>query len=796
MESGEPGRGGMPMVLARREPRPPYLALFSGFRHFGFSRLIPILLLLLLIPAGCSAHSLVVVVANRLLLDDLDNPALKNIARMMREGGVGFVCPNCAGPKTEASVMMTAGAGAGCESGDYSGEFYAVSSRVQSQSLMRPDSNVRSQSLMRTHSNVRAQSLVRPDEVAPDGMMAGDSYRVRTGYRARPGSMVFLGIGRALRDNAESSHTSATIGACGNALKSAGLRTCFIGNADLPGKIDRSAAVLAMDGEGQVDYGLPEAGFSKLGVALDEPAGVLSDVGAIAESVRRNIGKFELVVVSFGDAVRLDELGSDLSDKAAKDYKAAALRNLDALIGELMPGSKNGTAKLMLVSFSPPGEGAWNRLTPIITWPSASPGLLTSASTRTPGFVAASDFAPTVIGLLNVKSLGEIVGRPIQEIAGSGSKLASLHASGRRVTANEVMLAPVLLSIAFTGALMFTLVSLFTAFSRKMSARATRALNVCLLVSGSWPLALLLAVMAPAGAMWYVSAVVVIAVLSMAASLLLGPILARIGWRFGHLMAIYMMTLIAVIADTFNGCQLGKFALLGAYQITAMRFYGIGNEYAGIIISMAACFCLFAPQRLRITLVSILGALLILIFGIGAFGANYGAAVATAVTFGLLWFSVKRSSFGLRHVVLVLIVAVALVFSFALADYKMAGSAASHAGRATGLIQKMGGQYVFALVARKVLLNLKHLTGKHAFWVFASFVPFLALWFWGVQGKVIGQFKADRAIVTGLKAIMIGAAAAFMFNDSGLVMASIMVCMTFLVLVYSLIVKQEGECQE
>ncbi|MCX6345108.1 MAG: hypothetical protein NT018_08535, partial [Armatimonadetes bacterium] len=215
MESGEPGREGRlmvgwfdrPMVLARREPRPPFFDIFSGFRVFGFSRLNCIFLITILfaLPAF-SAHSpVVVVVANRLLLDDFDNPALKNISRMMREGGVGFVCPNCVGPKSEASVMMTAGAGVGCMGGLYTGEFYAVSS------------------------NVRAQSLMRPDEVAPDGMRAGDAYSIRTGYRAKPGSMVFLGIGPALRDNAESSHTAARIGACGYALKSAGLRTCFVG---------------------------------------------------------------------------------------------------------------------------------------------------------------------------------------------------------------------------------------------------------------------------------------------------------------------------------------------------------------------------------------------------------------------------------------------------------------------------------------------------------------------------------------------------------------------------------------
>jgi hypothetical protein len=75
-------------------------------------------------------------------------------------------------------------------------------------------------------------------------------------------------------------------------------------------------------------------------------------------------------------------------------------------------------------------------------------------------------------------------------------------------------------------------------------------------------------------------------------------------------------------------------------------------------------------------------------------------------------------------------------------------------------------------------------------------VPFLALWFGGVQGKVRSAFKQDSHIIAGMKAVLIGAAAAFMLNDSGIVFAGIMIAITVLVLLYSLLEEQRAEGRE
>ena len=139
---------------------------------------------------------------------------------MLREGAVGLVSPNCVGPKSEYSVLMTANAGSPCRGGAYLKEFY--------------DWN----------------------EALPDGTKAGDTYFVRTGHRARPCTAVFLGIGQALRDEAKLDPAPARIGALGDAVHSAGFKTAVSGNADCPPDVvDRCVAALAMDSRGIVDAG-------------------------------------------------------------------------------------------------------------------------------------------------------------------------------------------------------------------------------------------------------------------------------------------------------------------------------------------------------------------------------------------------------------------------------------------------------------------------------------------------------------------------------------------------------------
>jgi hypothetical protein len=124
---------------------------------------------------------------------------------------------------------------------------------------------------------------------------------------------------------------------------------------------------------------------------------------------------------------------------------------------------------------------------------------------------------------------------------------------------------------------------------------------------------------------------------------------------------------------------------------------------------------------------------------------------------------------------------------FAILDWALAGRAGSHAAQATGLAGRLGGSYIWSLAIRKMIFNLRLTFSVKGISVLCAFVPFLTLWFWGVKGKLSASLVKNPQMLAGTKAILAGAVAAFLFNDSGIVFAITMIAMTVLMLLYFLI---------
>ena len=245
-----------------------------------------------------------------------------------------------------------------------------------------------------------------------------------------------------------------------------------------------------------------------------------------------------------------------------------------------------------------------------------------------------------------------------------------------------------------------------------------------------------------------------------------------------------------VLVDAFTGCRLCKFCGVSSYYISGMRFYGIGNEFAGVLIGMGSVAALFLRERRWVA--AVVGLITVVALGSGSFGANYGGTAAAVVTFVLLWLALSRGQFGARHVVLALAAAVAVVVACAVIDWHLSGGSGSHAARAAGLAERIGHGFLWDTVIRKVGFNLKT-TYTIGLRVFLVFVPFLALWFWKLRDKARGIYKDDPRVMAGVKAILWGSGAAFLFNDSGIVSASVMVAMVVLVLLYSLLEELRAE---
>lgn len=713
------------------------------------------------VPASQVPRKVVVVVANRVLLEDLVDPALPSLTALMRDAAVGLVSPNCAGFKSEPSIMLTAASGIACRGGAFVRECYDA------------------------------------DEAVFEHSRAADEYAARTGFEAGRGSAVFLGLGQALRANADLP-APAKLGAIGDALREAGARSCVIGSADIrPGRIDRSAAVLAMDSAGLADVGRLRWGSDAAGLC---PAGAaVPDPEALAAAVRNALGAADLVVVDFGCTRSLDELQMSFSEDAYAAQRANALRALDALVGKLGSDARRGRFALILVSLSPPASDYGKRLTPIVILGGGAPGLLSSPTTRTPGLIAASDFAPTVISMVGVPAAGALLGRPAAASPGSGEPLRALRDLDRRSAAHRRLVAPVLWVFTVVGAVALGGAAVVLSFPGTRRRRIVVAVRGALLLISVAPVSMLLAVLAPAGAVWYA--------LACAGWLVALWVVLHIFWRRDAVVAAFALTSAVVLLDSALGGDLCKLALPSSYQLSGLRYYGIGNEYAGVLISMSALAVVFraAGRPAGWLWAAAVGALVTAFLAIGALGANYGGAVASAVTFGLLVAAMRAGRFGARHAAAFAALGAVLVLMMAALEARVAGAAGSHAGRLAGIAEATGGAQLAALVARKVLLNLRLAASESAVRAHMVFLPFIVLWFIRVRAIMHYRFGSEARLVAGLKSVAVGAGAAALLNDSGIVMAAIMLAMAAIVISYSMLESlspggvgagEGGECLE
>lgn len=714
-----------------------------------------------------AAQKVIVVVANRLALSDIDNPLLPTLSRMIRGGSVGLISPNCAGPKSEYSVMLTASAGVGCKGGASVAECYDVGEKL----------------------------------IDGEGY-AADVFKTRTGADSGKNSAVFLGLGPANRINIESG-SPIQLCALGEALHHAGKKTAVVGNADIyPGIIDRSAGVLAVDSRGIADYSRISCSESSAGsYGMSKP-----DAESLIAAASSSLDKADYSVVYYGGTTRLDKYRTSISDTAYTSHRLSVLKGLDGFLQHLISTPAARGAKIVLVSFCPPLDGNWDQLTPIVIYPSAKSGLLVSPTTRTPGLIAASDFAPTVLGLMDIKPADGMIGRqavnqPLRD------KLPVLHDLDVRVTALKTLVAPVLWVITIIGAFSFTGTALVLAFSLKVRRSFLVALRISLLAIAVCQLTMLLSVLLPAKALYYgigtFGGFVVLVPLIYAASALLKR---RFNYRALPVLIAYVLTVTAIIIDAFTGGGLCKFSVPSCFQLSGMRYYGIGNEYAGGLIGMMAAICLFisglgrkepeessrASYLIRGTwIVLALGAATVITLGASNVGANYGATIAAVVTFMLIGISLWRGNYGFRHVAAAFTVGTVLVVVLALLDAKLQGAVGSHAGRATSMAEKLGMGYVLSMVSRKVLLNLSIFVSHTSQRVIFAFIPFFAAWIYGASGRLRQMMGKKRAYV-GIKGFFLGVAAAFLFNDSGIVIAGIMVAMILVILLYSLLEEYEA----
>jgi len=674
-----------------------------------------------------------VVLLDGLRLSDLSAEATPNLLRLQQAGAIGVMNLGTAGTPGDVNGYLTINAGS------------RASSAVE---------------------RVRAYSV---DEVIHEELRpaTGRELYVRHFGTEPHAKIVVPQLPQMLAENRKLRMPSQP-GLLGQQIHALGGRTAVVGNSDLGDEVHRPAALLAMDEKGRVDIGNLYAGIRS---DPERPFGLYTQVEGLYQSYRQYRERANLFVIQTGDLLRVQRAASALEPEQADELYSRALRDADRLVGMLLPEAAPDT---LLAIVSPTGhdvggEGEEGRkeagLAPVLLAGGDIPAgsVLSSGTTKRTGLLANYDLAPTFLHFLagtgNSGWLGQVATatldpHPLLKVQQSVERMLVPSA------ARQLMVKP-WINIWVGLAAVLLLVKLFRPRWLRFIQPLAEAMMILPL---SW---LLLPLMKPLSVQ---EALLDAGGLTLAIGLLLQAFNDPVR-RIGVLGA---MTAAVVVVDLSTGARLLQESVLSYDPVVGARYYGIGNEYMGVLIgaTILVLNVLFCRQE-RVgwggrALVAAIFAGLVFLFATPNKGTNAGGALAAAVAcvYALLLLSRARSRWGSW-----LLLALGIgggIAGLVYLNLHVPSTQQTHIGRA--LSQLLDGQFadVLQIALRKMQLNLLLL--RVSAWGKLLVLALVLLLLFGMRTETNAT---NRFLTRNGKMLLVAALAALLFNDSGVVAAAL-----------------------
>ncbi len=671
-----------------------------------------------------------------ILSDEVNAPTLKRLAG---ESGIGMMC-------------VRAGRGAG-------GEYLTIGAGARASACTDP----------RTDTNLEAWGYQAGESV--EGGSAASRYQATTGWPVGDNAIVQAGLGALLRQNAEASYP-LRLGLLGGTLRRNGLRVACVGNADTTDSVHREVVAIGMDEQGLV-------GSGNVGSDLRRPAlpyGFATDPGELLAAFRRAAIAADVVVLDLGDTSRAEEYAREMTPEAALAARNRALGRVDRMLAEALSLLRREQWGVLVITPSlraAAPEETFAGLAPVI-WsdPGAPAGLLSSPSTRRRGVIVNTDLAPTVLSYFDLPLPAEVVGRPAVAEPDEDVAIAQLISDLLRHDATEQARRPIFRALPILGA--FALwVSAFLLLVGERVPGAFRSLTRgLLLIALSAPAAMLLISLRPLPAEQMITAGAALAVfIALLSSWFLG-------WRSGHIIPA-LLAVVLLAYDLLQGQQLLYWSPLSYSPASGARFYGIGNEYAGVLLgaSLIGGSALLWPREQSGSggrfLVGLGVLALAVMVGVPGYGANLGMSLASVIGAAIFILYLWRKEVGWPEVIAAVFAGLLLVAGAVVVDLIFRGPETSHIGRFVAAVRSGGWQVIAEVVGRKVAMNWSLVRASLWTDVAAAALGVLGVSVAARPPRVLAVLQERSWLGPALIACVAGAAAAFALNDSGIVAAAL-----------------------
>ena len=600
---------------------------------------------------------------------------------------------------------------------------------------------------------------------------AGIFYQNLTGIAVQPESAIYLELPRLTLNNIE--NVRANLGLMGKLLHQKGIHTAAIGNADADIK-NRLAATSVMDQNGVIDWGAvgPET-------LMDDPL-FPSGLRTHADQVISYWGNFnkkaQVIIITLGDLERIDRYSAFLSKERWNYYRQDALRSYDRLIGELLAKIDFQHTLLVVFSALPPEkeQTLGSRLTPVmIKGADFGTGLLYSRSTRKIGIITNYDLPVTILNFFHIDTLGFYNGFHLSVRPGRWQTIIREQTG---LIVNYDLRWPLLTTYGYLLIGLFLVLILGMIFSFK--DRLMRRLQWSYLFLLTFPVVFLIeALINPLD--WIA---VIGWTLGLAAIIWGGSLWATKRSLLKTLMVISGLTVAAILIDIlFNGyCEMRAF--LGYSAVAGARFYGIGNEYLGLLLGayiVGVSLWLDLSNKNRISrfrspiLWSAVLVITILIIHPNL-GAKIGGSITSLIGLGVttcIWLG--RPVRGKEIVGLLAALGIMLLLAGSW-DFYCNRGLSTHFGQMIAVIKQNGLKTVTEMISRKWQLNL-HLI-NYSVWTKVLIGVLLAIpvFYKKPPARVAQLFHDYPAVSGGFLGLTITATIGLLVNDSGIVTAATM----------------------
>lgn len=671
----------------------------------------------------------ILVIIDRVSLNDYIKYGGKNIQDLLKTGTVGLMNTRSANNYTAPSDYLTFGTGTRATAGGIGATSLNVSENY-------------------TFGN------------------AGMLYDLNSGFNYGSNSIVNLGISNLIEGSKKADY-KITPGLLGQLLKDNHIPVYVYGNSDTRDtnvtSFKRYGVLIAMDEKGRANG---DVSNNILKYDANSPYLLSTDYTKIYNYFLKNEKDGGFFVIDTGDTSRGDDYSQYVSQQRASLYKKQAIKNADDFLGKLMK-NLDFNKDLLIVATPYPSRNdlkSSNLLTPIIIKGSGYDGLTTSLTTKRNGVITNIDLAPTVLSYFDIKSPVQMLGHPIKNISSTNKinyleNLNSLVVSiynARPVVLKSYVIFLIIILVLYL--LIFFLKREYLKFIKPIILGVMTVPLTLLLISIFGPMSIYLNIL-------------VIVLFTIALMLILRLFVRN---EYNMFMVISLITAFTITVDIFTGAHLMKSSILGYDVIAGARFYGIGNEYMGVLIGSSIMGAMTFVQKFENRFTKILSLCFFTITFLLMILPNYGAKIGGFITgfmaFGVTLLLVYGMKINYKKLIVLFLTMVVLLFvMFVVSMY--IGSI-THMAQTAFIVKSEGILALYKIFARKIDMELTLI--RYTIWSWVLIISIVSLFILSYKptGILKKIFKKNKYIYYGFFGSVVGMLFALAFNDAGIVAAA------------------------